>query len=391
MKAVKILSLAMVGMFILIAFSPLASALDLPPAKTSKGTADINAETKGADVRLFFRGKGLTPTIPSGNQSEEKVACPGLAWGAKFKGSIIGKWSITIGGDTTVSGSVSVAIWARSQAGAKQAGFRVNMYRSGGNTQSLYTNRQDISANPVKFTATGSYSQQFNVGDTFDVQLVWLSNPQHGVGPSGAGEFLYGNGQFDSSIKVSFQDHPIAITNITVPVVSSESMDIKAEFRDMLNGDPTTYFYGITITGATTATPEHIDAAKASSQGNMSAVAWTWHHKLDAAKSGVYTFSIGISYDGNSTATNTTQFTVKIPTKGGGGGGGLLPNLGLGGKGGGMQTYLILIIVIIIIVVVAVVVVKKKGKKGSKKKKKDEDEEDEEEEEEEDEEEEEED
>jgi hypothetical protein len=381
MKAVKVLSLAIVGLFLLMAiWVPIASALDLPPAKTTNGPVEIKAETKGADVRLFFRGKGLTPTVPSGNQSEEKVACPGLAWGAKFKGSIIGKWSVTIGGDTTVSGSVSVSIWARSQGGAKSAGFRINMYRSGGNTQSLYTNRQDISANPVKFTATGSYSQQFNTGDTFDVQLVWLSNPQHGVGPSGAGEFLSGNGQFDSSVKVSFNEHPIAVTNITIPTVSAESMDIKAEFRDILNGDPTTYFYGIAITGATTATPDHIDAAKASSQGNMSAVSWTWHHKMDSAKTGVYTISIGISYDGNSTSTNSTQLTIKIPVKGGGGGGSILPSLGIGGKGGSMQTYLILIIVIIVVVVVAVVVVKKKGgKKASKKKRKDEDDEDEEE------------
>jgi|GEM_PF-1496249 len=387
MKAVKVLSLAIVALFLVMTiWVPLGSAKDLPPAKTPKGDVSIKADAKGADVRLFFRGKAVTPTIPTGNQSEEKVTCPGLAWGAKFKGSIIGKWSVTIGGDTTISGAIAVSLWARSTAGAKQAGFRINLYRSGGNTQSLYTNRQDIAANPVKFTASGTYSQQFNTGDTFDVQLVWLSNPQHGVGPSGSGDFLYGNGQFDSNVKVSFNEHPIAITNITVPLVSAASLDVKAEFHDILGGDPSTMTYGISITGTTTAVPDHIDAPKASAQGNASAVTWTWDHKLDSAKSGIYTITVGVSYDGNSTSTNTTQLTIKIPTKGGGGGGSILPSLGMGGKGGNMQLILILVIVIIVVVAIVAVVLRRKGKKGKKKKAKDEDDEDEEEDEEEEEE-----
>ncbi len=372
MKTVKLLSLAIVALFLVMTFwVPIGSAMDMPPGGhwRVRATGDINAETKGADVRLFFRGKALSPTTPTGNGSEEKVNCPGLLWGSKIKGSPIGQWSITVGGDTTVSGPISISIWARSTAGAKQAGFRINLYRSGGNMQAFYTNRQDLAATPVKYTASGSYSQQFNTGDTFDAQLVWLSNPQHGIGPSGAGEFLFGNGQFDSNLKVGFQTHPIAITNITVPMVSKESMDIKAEFRDILNGDPSTYTYGIVITGATTATPAHIDAPKASAQGNSSAVAWTWHHKMDGAKSGIYTITVGISYDGNSTSSNSTQLTVKIPASGGGGGGSVLPNLGIGGKGGNTQLIMILVVVIIVVVVIVAVVLKKKGKKGKAKKK----------------------
>jgi hypothetical protein len=389
MKAVKLLSLAIVALFLVMTFwVPIGSAMDVPRDSKDKAQGSIKAEAKGADVRLFFRGKALSPTTPSGNGSEEKVACQGLLWGSKIKGSIIGQWSITIGGDTTVSGPIAITIWARSTAGAKQAGFRINLYRSGGNTQSFYTNRQDIAANPVKFTASGTYSQQFNIGDTFDAQLVWLSNPQHGVGPSGGGDFLFGNSQFDSNLKVGFLEHPIAVTNISLPLVSSASIDVKAEFRDILNGDPATYTYGIVITGATTATPVNIMEPKASSQGNMSSVTWTWNSKLDGAKSGIYTITVGISYDGNSTSSNSTQLPVKIPTKGGGGGGSILPNIGLGGKGGNTQLILILLIVIIIVIVVVVVVVKKKGKKGAKKKpsKDEDDEEDDEEEDEEEEE-----
>ena len=383
MKAVKVLSLAIVALFLVMAFwVPIGSALDVPRDSKDKDIVSITADAKGADVRLFFRGKALSPTTPAGNGTEEKVACQGLLWGSKIKGSIIGQWSITVGGDTTVSGPIAISLWARSQAGAKQAGFRINLYRSGGNTQSFYTNRQDIAANPVKFTASGTYSQQFNTGDTFDAQLVWLSNPQHGVGPSGGGDFIYGSGQFDSSLKVGFLEHPIAVTNISTPLVSAASIDIKAEFRDILSGDPATFKYGIVITGATTATPININAPEASSQGNMSSVTWTWNNKLDSAKSGVYTITVGISYDGNSTSSNSTQLTLKIPNKGGGGGGSILPNIGLGGKGGNTQLILILLIVIIIVIVVVVVVVKKKGKKGAKKKPtKDEDDEKEEEEE----------
>ena len=256
MKTAKLLSLVIVALFLtLTIWAPVSTAFDYPPSKGHPQDADgPRQDAAGAEVRVFFRGQALTPTRPSGNQSEETATCPAKAFGGRFSGSIIGMWSMTIGGDTMMSGAVSVAIWARSQAGAKNAGFRVNLYRSGGNNQAYFTNRQGLSANAVKFTAEGTYNQQFSTGDTFDVQLVWLSDPKYGVGPTGGGEFLYGNGQFDSSVKITFDSAPLAITNITAGA-NKDTMDIKAEFKDILGCDPSRMDYSITIQGAATASP----------------------------------------------------------------------------------------------------------------------------------------
>jgi len=387
MKTMKLLSVVIAALFLTMSiWTPIAAAKSLPPKDSPAANGQVRADTKGAEVRNFFRGSVLTPSRPSGNSSAETKSCAGKAYGARMFGVTCGTWKMTVNGDTTVSGPASVTLWARSPAGAKNAGFRINMMRSGGNTQSLFTNRQTLGAEPVKLTATGTYNQQFSHGDTFDVQLVWLSDPQHVVGPAGSGEFLFGNSAYDSNVKVAFQENPIAITCITAPLVSATTTTIKAEFKDILGADPATMDYDVSVSGATTATPANLgEASPSGGSGNTSSVSWEWKSKLDNAKSGQYTITVGISYDGNATSTNSTAITITFPTKSGGGGGGGLLNL----KGGNFP-YMLTIVIILIVVIVAIVAVVLKGKKKTKKRKKvededeDEEEEDEEEEEEED-------
>jgi hypothetical protein len=382
MKTMKVLSVMIAALCILISiWSPIAAARSLPPKDSPADDDQVRAESKGAEVRTFFRGSVLTPSKPTGNSSAETKACAGKAYGARMFGVPCGTWKMTVNGDTIVSGPASVTIWARSQAGAKNAGFRVNMMRNGdtGNSQALFTNRQTLGAEPVKLSATGTFNMQFTSGDTFDVQLVWLSDPQHVFGPAGSGEFLYGNAQYDSNVKIAFQSHPISITNITAPVIALAATTIKAEFRDILGADPSTMVYSLSVSGATTATPANLGAPSPSGgTGNTSSVTWTWNAKLDNAKSGQYTITVAISYDGNATTTNSTALTITFPVKPGGSGGGIFSL-----KGGNFPYMLTIVIVLVVVIVVIVIAVVLRGKKkGKKKKPAEEDEEDEEEEEE---------
>jgi len=225
--------------------------------------------------------------------------------------------------------------------------------------QAYFTNRQDIGPTEVEFTADGTYNQQFNGGDTFDVQLVWLSDPRMGVGPSGAGEFVYGNALFDSSVKVVFSPHPITVHNTSVPDVNKETMSFRTEFSDYLHSDPHANVYLITVGGVSTASPSHIEGPNPSGgSGNVSTVSWVWTHKADGAKSGEYNIMVSISYDGNGSATCTTTMKIKIPTKDDGRGGSLF-----GGDGDFDIMILVYILIPIILVVIVVVVLKKRKKK----------------------------
>jgi preprotein translocase subunit SecG len=368
MKTTKIIAMIIAILFLVMGFAmPTIMAKDLK----NDGPDQDQPTTSEAEVKLFFRGQGITPTRPTGNQSEETTACPGRLYGGRWMGTEIGIWSMGISQDATVAGSVSISIYARSQGGAKNAGFRINLYRNNGNMQAFFTNRQDIGPTEVEFTAEGTYNQQFNGGDTFDAQLVWLSDPRMGVGPSGAGEFVYGNAAYDSSVKVVFSPHPITVHNTSVPDINKETMSLRTEFSDYLHSDPHANVYMITVGGAGTASPSNLEGPNPSGgSGNVSTVSWVWTHKADGAKSGEYNIVVSISYDGNSSATCSTTLKIKIPSGSGGGGGSLF-----GGDGDFDIMLLVYILVAVIIVAIVVVVVMKKVKK-KKKAEEDEDEED---------------
>jgi len=297
----------------------LAVSISLPatiasPSVPAGQTFSPRDAGEGISLRLYFTGKTMGPEAPSTNGSGESTPAPGRVWGCNVFGTPIGTWSRILAGPVEIAGDLEVNLYAQSQSGAKDVGFRINMMKNGGETRDYYTNRQDVGPTPVLLTATGTYTQSFAAGDSLDIELVWISAPTYLIGPCGGGEFVYGSREVDSEVSLTFAAHPITIANITVPEdkLTRQKLTVKTDFTDALGAVPEKLAYAIAISGATAASPALLKGPVTSVAGNVTTVSWEWDHAADKAKSGSYTIAVTIGYDANHSVTNATTLPLRF-------------------------------------------------------------------------------
>lgn len=336
-----------------LTFILLASAMHGTSATYEKPEPSFRA-SEGGVVTLHFKGSTLTPIPPTGGNASESAQASGRAFGARWMGTSIGDWTLQMAGDLQIQGQFKAELWAKSDTGARNAGFRINIMINGNLEDSFFTDRKDVGPTPIKFTVSESLTLTVKGGDQFTVNLVWFSDPNRVVGPSGGGEFLYGCTATDSFVAFEVNNPPL-IVNITDPEITNNDLTIKARIMDAIGADPGRIMYTLLIQGPTTPTPEHIEGPNIGSAAeNGTEISWTWHWRKDKSKSGEYTVTITASYDGNATYSNSTRMELKFPEISGAEGG------FLGGGAGQSSIFIGIVMIVIIAIVSAIIFIKKR-------------------------------
>ena len=296
--------LAMAVLMLGLVFYPQGAAQDARAPDADEATT----------IFLHFKGDGLTTVSPAaGNATEETANCQGRAYGARRSGTIVGEWGFTPAGSFQAGGAFKAEIWAKSDTGAKNAGFRVNINEGGNAVTHFFTDRTDLSA-PHKFTVSGSMSNNFGAGTTVSAQLVWLSDPTYGVGPSGGGTFVYGSKDHDSIIVMTLTAAPVSM-NVTSADREGSNIKINARVNESLGMPPDSLTYGIMIQGPATPSTvpaDHIMKPTVSAGDNGTSVSWLWSFRKSKAQSGMYTFVLTVAYSNDSAFSNTSQLQIRI-------------------------------------------------------------------------------
>ena len=321
-------------------FYPQASAQDTAPPDADEATA----------IQMHFNGDGLTTVDPAaGNSTEQSKPCPGRPYGGRRYGTVIGEWGFVPAATFKVQGSFKADIWAKSDAGAKNAGFRLNFYVGSTLIDGLFSDRTDLST-AHKFTISGSMSATCTAGVTVKAGLVWLSDPTYGVGPSGAGTFLYGSKDHDSNVVMTLTAAPVTM-NVTSVDKEGGNLKINARVNESLGMPIEALTYSVSIQGPATVTADSIAKPTISAGDNGTSVSWLWNYKKSKARSGLYTFTIIVAYCNDTSFSNATQVLIKgLETQT------VAPSLFGAGGGGGGNMLLILVVVIVVAVVAGLVV-----------------------------------
>jgi len=302
MSAKRLTVLACVAAFISL-------ALFIPPAAADDDGPDPPLADESAAVKLHFKGQGFTTVPPkAGNSTEEEASAPGRNFGARRMGTMIGEWTFTARADFQIQGAFGAGLWASSDKGAKGVTFRLNVNLNGNNKLSFFSEQKDVST-PVKFSISDTATLSVPAGAQVGIGLVWISDPNHFVGPSSGGDFLYSSSEHDSFITVTLAAAPIAI-NLTKPVVEKDAVRITATLNESLGMDPTTFVYRLAIVGPATPKPDDIAPPIITSGDNGTTVSWLWSWKKSRASSGMYTLTASASYDGNLTYSIGMQVQI---------------------------------------------------------------------------------
>jgi len=289
------------GVLMSLVFYPQGSAEPPRPPAAGEPTA----------ITMHFKGDGLTTADPAaGNSTEEKATAAGRPWGARFSGTVIGEWAFLPKGDFQIQGAFKAEIWGQSTEGAKNAGFRLNFY-VGSTMWDMYSDRADVSS-PHKFTISDSVTANVRGGVQVRVGLVWLSDPNFVIGPSGGGDFLYGSKDHDSKIIMNLNGVPVTM-NVTGYEREKDAVKINARINDSLGMDPAVLGYELMMTGPATILPEHIGRPMVVAGDNGTMVSWRWNTKLSRAQSGLYTLTLTVAYCNDTKISNATQLAITFP------------------------------------------------------------------------------
>jgi hypothetical protein len=281
------------------------------PQNTTKaqGTAEV------PPITMYFKGQGLTTADPAaGNSTEEKVNCPGVTFGARYKGTIVGEWSFLPKSDFQIQGSFKASLWADSPQGAKNAGFRLNFYIGSNMVANMFSDRTDVSS-AHKFTIASSVTAAAKGGIGVKAQLVWLSDPKYFIGPGSSGEFLFGSLEHASSITMTLAATPVnmSMTGAAKTQVK-DSIQLNARFNDSLGMDPNSVTYEITLMGPATVLPEHISRPSVAPGDNGTVVSWLWNYKASKAQSGTYVATLTFEYSNDTSFSNSTSLDIRFVT-----------------------------------------------------------------------------
>jgi len=329
--AVLALTVLMLG----LVFYPQGAAQKTPAPDADEATA----------IKMHFKSEGLTTVDPAaGNSTEETKPCPGRNWGGRIYGTIIGEWGFVPAGPVKVAGSLKAELWAKSDAGAKNAGFRLNI-NSGGNSWAFFSDRTTLST-PHKYTIADSMSGTLAAGSTVSAQLVWLSDPNYGAGPSGGGTFMYGSKDHDSMVQFTLSASPVSM-NVTSVDKEGGNLKVNARVNESLGMPVDSLTYTLTIQGPATVAADHIAKPIVSAGDNGTSVSWLWSYKRSRAQSGLYTFTVIVAYCNDTSFSNATQVMIRIDTQSQGS-----SPLALGG---GSALPLTIVVIVIVAVICGVV------------------------------------
>ena len=294
--------LALAGVMICLIFYPQNTT-------RAQGAAEV------PPITMFFKGQGLTTADPAaGNSTEETANCAGRPYGARRTGTIVGEWSFLPKSDVQIQGSFKSVLWADSPSGAKNAGFRLNFNEGSSLVKGMFSDRTDLSS-PHKFSIADTVSTTIKGGINVNIQLVWLSDPKYGVGPSGGGRFLYGSMEHASSITMTLAASPVNM-NMTGASKSQakDSIQLNARFNDSLGMPPEILTYEIALSGPATVLPAHISKPSVVAGDNGTTVSWVWNYKASKAQSGTYVVTLTLEYNNDTSFTNSTNLDVKFVT-----------------------------------------------------------------------------
>jgi hypothetical protein len=276
------------------------------PVKPDPPRAD-----EGGAIKLHFKGQGFTTAPPkAGNSTEEKATANGKNFGGRKMGTMIGEWTFITKKDIQIQGSFLCDLWASSDKGAKGASFRVNVNTNGNNRLSFYSDQKEVST-PVKFSISGSATLAIAAGTEVGIGLVWISDPNHFVGPSSGGNFLYGSSEHDSFVSITLASSPMVVC-ISKPEMEKDNVKMVINVTESLGMDPATFIYKLLIVGPATVLPEHLQGPTIAASENGTSVTWLWAARKSKALSGDYTVTATVSYDGNLTYQNSTKFIISF-------------------------------------------------------------------------------
>ena len=308
-REVGVVNVSFMKLAVLVCVVAMMSLAFYPETLAEPVLPDTPRADDSSAIKLHFKGQGFTTAPPrAGNSTEEKASASGKNIGGRKMGTMIGEWIFTARGDFQTQGAFTAALWASSDKGAKGGSFRLNVNLNGNNRLSFYSEKKEVST-PVKFSISETATLAVTAGTAVGIGLVWISDPNHFVGPSSGGDFLYGSSEHDSYITITLAGAPIVV-NISKPEMEKDSIKLVANVTEALGMDPTTFFYKLIIVGPATVLPEHMGVPSISSSDNGTSVTWLWAARKSKAISGEYAITVSVSYDGNISFQNSSKVTI---------------------------------------------------------------------------------
>lgn len=346
----KLVTLAVI---LSIAFLTVISAFAMAdPSEPSQGTASDYPISKGVmqqmnisdpqPVNLYFYGGDggeLKTDLPVGNQTTD-VPCPGSPLPRAF-GLLVGIWTTPeISTTISVEALISVSIWARSDQGANNVRFTVQILVNGNQIMDdIGTNSQSLSGTPSEFIGDGSGSQiELNPGDTIAARLYYFADSQVVIGPAPDSTMLVGGSEFDTHITITTA--PISIS-VNEPIIIEDIVTFSATYADAFGSTKLNAM--LNVNGKSDVTT--LSEPSFTPGINGSSVAWGWNYKADEAQEGEYTVSVTLSYGEDNGFTATGIYMIEFPKE--------EKDEGFFGSIGWLLPIIILVIVIVVIIITA--------------------------------------
>ena len=261
-------------------------------------------------VNLYFYGGDggeLKADMPAGNSTTD-VLCPGSPLPRAF-GLLVGIWTTPeISAPISVEAAISVSIWARSDQGANNVRFSVQILVNGGQIGGdIGTNSQSLSGTPSEFIGDGSGSQiELNPGDTIAARLYYWADSQVVIGPAPDSTMVVGGSEYDTHITITTA--PITII-VNEPIITEDIITFSATYWDAFGSTKLNAMLNVIGKSDVTTLSEPSFAPG----NNGSGVAWGWNYKADKAQEGEYTVSVTLLYGEENGFVATGSYVLTFP------------------------------------------------------------------------------
>ncbi len=296
-------------------------------------------ESKPQPINLFLYGSvqgtevegRLSPMSP--RNTTENFASPAWNFGGRMGTAwLIGIWSTNaLRSSMSISGDVSIKIWARGSG--QEVFFGMNFLLNGNDLgQDLWTDKSSVSGD-TEFRASGTLNVDMNENDVLSVRIYGGTS----ASPNNNWEMVWGNPHYDTNIRINCA--PV-ILEVTPPIVTNDFVTFLAAAKEAF-GIPLSAMSS-TILVTNHGEIESLEGPNFSEGENGTIILWIWNFKADNARSGEYTITVILSYDGENEFLASGIYFLELPEE---------------NEEGGLG-WLIPVIIIVVIIVVVVVVVK---------------------------------
>jgi len=232
---------------------------------------------------------------------------------------VVGRWATAdLKIPLSIYGAFSCTLWIESLDSAKNAWFKVNIYRDSTLLAEFNSTRQDLTPTPTKIVISDVLNVEIRSGESLDVQLYFYADliivPGKILPQAARVSFLYGGGEYTSGISIVTLPMTIVVIEPEVEI-SVDYISFRATVKEAFDSDPSRMNPTMTITPPEKGEFKTYSNATGTKTADGILFNVDWEFTKDKAKDGKYTVTLELSYDGNVTFSNTTSFELDVPEK----------------------------------------------------------------------------